>query len=542
MSKLLRITTSENDGTFDSDLDSSFELPPNSTVALQSANFTFDTEELILDMVNQHFQQALGNNFQEVEITDRHNFFADNEKVIYNVTNFHNLLLNFEAAINDSIFNFSGGLAEEDEAGYEAKVETNLEQKVVIRLERERMVDWNNSPEANQFVLENLNIVVPNNNSFQKGGAAGQDGFICDRHVWNRGGAFARCRIHNLVVGGGNLEQGFTFGIVSENNLYDFQAGAGITANNFCYAIRVRASGVTMVQSTEDPTDKRLIELPTNATLENISGGTLNDHDSFVIFTENDRFKCKHYTTTHPTGADVVADFSGVLGEDGLDFSIYDPNINYYVALLIEQGDDNSTFVDLVGAINSPFFSRAAQPTQSKLQLTSVLQTHENVMRLANVPNIPPTPSTFQLEFTYNETGTLNSINNTELRDFLGYNTFSINPTPTIPTDTYNFIANNPSSGFLKSQTFVVQLVSLPVESYDSFSGKKENTIYTIVENTALNRTQELSFNSQYPIFIQLKNKNPILLRRLKARIVDHELEKINTHGVSQLTLLFNKE
>jgi len=539
MAKLLRITTTENDGTFDNDLDSSFELPPNSTVALQSANFTFDTDELIMERLNEKFLFQLGNdvaNQKDVTIVDRHGFFTPEEPEVYNNTNYDQFLKNFEASLNNDIYTFSTGVGEEDEVGYEAKVEMDINQKVNIRMERSQLVDWNNSHQAHQFVTENLEIVPANNNSFQKGAAA-QDAFIVDRHPWNRGGTFARCRIHNLAGGGTN---GFTFGLVSRVTLDNFFAGADLDPSDFCFSVTVDSTDVVMTQSTDDG-ETRVINVPTNVTLVNLAGGNVNDHDGFAFHTADGKFQCIHYSTTHPTGNEVVADFSA-LPEDADDYGNYNPNLDYYACLMIESTDDRSTFIDLVGAVNTPYFKKAVQPTPAKLTLTNKLQFHENVMRLATVPDIPTESSTFQLDFKFLETGSNLEINNQQLRDFMGYTLFSINTTPTVAKDIYNFVATVTGAGFLKTQTFVVQLVSLPVESYDTVSGKKENTIYTIVENVVLNKTQELSFNSQYPIYIQLKNRNPILLRRLKARIVDHDLLPIVTHGQSQLTLLFGTE
>lgn len=542
MAKLLRITTNENDGTFDNDLDSSFELPPNSTVALQSANFTFDTPDLLLFPDNERYIFQFGDdaaNLREVIIHDRHDFFAPGEVQEYNVRNFSQFLRNFEASINQHIFT-SNPLQEfeEAEAGYEARVRTNVDQKVSIEVARSQLVDWNESADAHQFNSNNIDTVPGNNDSFQKD-AGGADAFIIDRLPWNRGGSYARCRIHNLQAGASPL-QGFRFGIVSEETKDNFEVGRDIDDEDFIFAIDVTMAGVDMIigDKNADPNDT-LTGLDTNAVLENIAGGTLNDHDAFTIHTENGFFEFTHFTTTHPTGVKVTPTFP--VGSNPNDFGVYNPNLNYYVALVINQQDDRSTMVDEVGAINSPFATRPTQPTASKLVLKNKLQIHENVMRVANVPDIPTTPSTFQLEFRYVEVGTASLTDNEILATFLGYTDLAINQTSRLPSNNFIFVADKTSAGLLKTQTFVVQLVSLPVESYDTVSGKKENTIYTIVENIQLNRTQELSFNSQYPIFIQLKNRNPILLRRLKARIVDHELLPIVTHGQSQMTLLFRE-
>jgi len=543
MAKLLRITTTENDGTFDNDLDSSFELPPNSTVALQSTNFTFDTEELILERNNDGFIFQLGDDaadLRDVRVEDIHDFFVLGVKEEYNVTNFSQFLKNFEASINEQIFapNDLGALEEED-AGYEARVEVNIKQKVTIEMSRSQLVDWNQSADAHQFDRYNLNIVQGNNNAFQIQTAGVDDGFIIDRMPWNRGGNFARCRIHNMAAAAAT--NGFKFGIVSEVTKRQFDAGQNIDDDDYIFAIKVSPTEVRMMMGSKDADPSNtLTDLATNAVPETITGLPLNNHDAFSIETSKGYFQFTHFTTTHPTGVVITPTLPP--GENVGDYGLYNPNLNYYVALSIDKQDDTDTLVDMVGAINSPYATRPPQPTASKLVLTNQLQVHQHVMRLSHVPDIPTTASTFQLQFRYIEVGTANLTDNPTMASFLGFTDLSVNKIPTQPSNNFSFISDKSSAGLLKTQTFVIQLVSLPVESYDTVSGKKENTIYTIVENVELNRTQELSFNSQYPIYIQLKNRNPILLRRLKARIVDHELLPIVTHGQSQMTLLFGEE
>lgn len=542
MSKLLRITTTENDGTFDSDLDSSFELPPNSTVALQSANFTFDTPDLTLAPDNETFIFQIGDDaadLREVTIEDIHDFFVPGEKEEYNVRNFSQFLKNFEASINEQIFTPNPlGQLEEQDAGYEARVTVNINQKVAIEMSRSQLVDWNQSADAHQFDRYNLITVPGNNNAFQIDTAGVDDGFIIDRMPWNRGGNFARCRIHNMAAAATN---GFKFGIVSEVTKRQFDNGQNIDDDDYIFAIKVSPTEVRMMMGSKDADPSTtLTDLATDAVPETITGLPLNNHDAFSIETSNGYFQMSHFTTTHPNGVVIIPTLPP--GENADDYGLYNPNLNYYVALSIDKQDDTDTLVDMVGAINSPYATRPPQPTASKLVLTNQLQVHQHVMRLSHVPDIPTTASTFQLQFRYIEVGTANLTDNPTLAAFLGFTDLSINKIPTQTSNNFLFISDKSSAGLLKTQTFVIQLVSLPVESYDTVSGKKENTIYTIVENIELNTTQELSFNSQYPIYIQLKNRNPILLRRLKARIVDHELLPIITHGQSQMTLLFGEE
>jgi len=543
MAKLLRITTESNDGTFDVDLDDGFTLKPDSKVALQSANFTYSTGELSIDAFNERFQFQFGANpAKEVFIRDLHGFFLNNPNpsITYNPTNYGQFLQNLEASFNDRIYDLDED-TDSSEVGYEARVNINENHKVEIRVERAPFVRWNISSDALQFHKNNLHVNLGNNNSFQRDNNPNVSGFIVDRTEWNKGGAFCRCRVHNFQQPTGAGTNSFIFGLITDEGLSEFRTGAILEDDDFCFALTMNATNaaapqIDMIVSDKDGDDIKTLN--SDATPNTIAGGQPINHDSYSITIEGGRFVLRQFTTITPNGVEVDPVFTG--GEDPDEYGKYNPNLKYYVALVIKADDDRSTFIDLVGSVNSPYAEITPNPTLSLRTTSNILQTHENVMALAAVPNIPPAPSTLQIFLERQEGGgTGQSVVNTDVQSFLGYTRTQLNPSPQFAQEKYSFIAQQTSLGFLKTQTFLVQLVSLPVEAYDTFSRKKENTLYTIVENTVLNPSQEVSFNSQYPIFIELKNKNEILLRRLKARIVDHELKKLDVAGTSQLTLLF---
>ena len=544
MAKLLRITTEENDGSFDNNLDAGFTLPPNSTVALQSANFTFETGQINMDASNERLELSIENKNRSIIIRDYHDFFA-RDAVQYNSSNFNEFLKNMEASLNREIYE---NVLDENEAGYEARVSVNQNHKVQLDMQRGKFVDWGQSPLAFQFDRFNLGVDAGNNHCFSRVDAdvadANFDGFCVDRMEWCRGGAFARCRVRNLAPGTGN--NGFIFGIVTEEQLIQYQPGSTIFTPDFCFGVRLTGPGdnIKIVTSLFGGDGAELLDATLLAGAGGgaivpslITGGGHANHDAFQITVEQNRFVITQYTQAVPNGRELKP--IHLAGQDQEDYGIYNPNIRYYVALMIEGQDDKTTQIDLVGSINSPYAKRVDQPTASNLVFSQQLA--KGVMNVAAVPDIPNQNSVVQIALRFTEGGSLTQVDNTELMAFLGYTNALLNGLEPQAQDAYAFIAQKTSISFVKSQTFVVQLVSLPVESYDSVSGTKENTIYTIVENTFVNVAQEVSFNSQFPIYIALKNKNPILLRRLRARIVDHNLEPLIFRGQSQLTLLFGE-
>jgi len=86
----------------------------------------------------------------------------------------------------------------------------------------------------------------------------------------------------------------------------------------------------------------------------------------------------------------------------------------------------------------------------------------------------------------------------------------------------------------------------VPLQSYDTEVSGKKNILYTIVNkienNNGVPIDTHIAFNSQYPIFMKVDNKNRLSLRQIQARIVNEHHEIIDTIGISSLTMLIKKD
>jgi hypothetical protein len=80
--------------------------------------------------------------------------------------------------------------------------------------------------------------------------------------------------------------------------------------------------------------------------------------------------------------------------------------------------------------------------------------------------------------------------------------------------------------------------MNLTVESYDTLSKQRSNIIHVVVNP---NITEEkVSYIAPYPLYVSLKNQNPITLRNIKARILNEDLSQVSLSGFSMITLLIN--
>jgi len=131
------------------------------------------------------------------------------------------------------------------------------------------------------------------------------------------------------------------------------------------------------------------------------------------------------------------------------------------------------------------------------------------------------------------------SINNLDFTDavtlgkFLGYN----NIENTIKGVTASFLAENLIHYLDLADSFIVELTSLELDSYDTFgvNGSRRSILATIPKS---DKDNELIYEAPYLTFIDIKNKSPIMLRNIKARVLRNDLSTINTRGLTSMTVV----
>lgn len=142
-----------------------------------------------------------------------------------------------------------------------------------------------------------------------------------------------------------------------------------------------------------------------------------------------------------------------------------------------------------------------------------------------------PTPSDTYFRFV-----------STDLATYLGYNE-NVFPTQLNNAvfnytyqDNVSILANN--AFFLKfnSDSYIVELLNLKIDSMDAMSNQHRNFLAVIPnESTIVERVAHIA---PVLLWIDLNNKEQINLRQIKARIIREDLAPIFCYGTSQLVLL----
>jgi hypothetical protein len=119
-----------------------------------------------------------------------------------------------------------------------------------------------------------------------------------------------------------------------------------------------------------------------------------------------------------------------------------------------------------------------------------------------------------------------------ELSSYLGY-ALPRQPIRIVSEATYK--ADYAFSVFQKHDAFLVELTNIPLDSYDGFQNQRKNILAVVPVS---DRQGEIIFETNTPFFIDIKNESELLLRNIRARILQTDYSPLPVRGVSTITIL----
>ena len=123
----------------------------------------------------------------------------------------------------------------------------------------------------------------------------------------------------------------------------------------------------------------------------------------------------------------------------------------------------------------------------------------------------------------------------TDLANFLGFQNARQPQNGFYNVVQQDYIADEKFSGAVKADAFLVESLTLPLDSYDSFVNQRKNILAVIPESDA---TGAVIYEPSTPFFIDVKNESDLILRNLRFRIVKADYTPFNLRGLATLTLL----
>jgi hypothetical protein len=568
MSNLIRLTTQDENGFFNTNLSEGVLLKPNAQIALQSASFARNSPVFTMDSTSDTFlfstdSDDAGN---EREIRVDNPFPATITALAgrqphpthIGISEFNNFLSTITRQLNTSLDN-----ATDADVGVQALCSVrDKDNKVEIDVRRQAfsLISGNAAGVANRV----FNFNVANNASVLSKAAtqppATDDGLLdgavfADRLPLGKGCSIFSARIRNFTGPVGN--NGAFMGLIKGSNYHRIKNGRSLRFQDFHCGINV----VSSVASDANPQDAaapkiRIVvndasvgnvggttdSLITDLSLGRVVGGGHANHDILSIEIQGGHAKLFQYAklgTANYIKRELLVSATGgdpANQEQGLNIfsgnrNLIEEDEEYYAVICFRS---QNIQLDQVQVINNPFFG-TLQELQPALRSFGV-----GPVGLGAFPDMNQ-PGHSKISIRFRSSPSLRA--NTTLMNFLGFNQPDLNVLNPVSVSQIKFIGDNEARASLKSEMYLIQLVSIPLESYDEVGGGQYSTLYTIVKQVDITDTQEVNFNSNYPIFINVKNKHPLRLQQVRARIVDSDLKSVPLLGRSQLTLLVkNKE
>ena len=121
---------------------------------------------------------------------------------------------------------------------------------------------------------------------------------------------------------------------------------------------------------------------------------------------------------------------------------------------------------------------------------------------------------------------------------FLGFSNRRFPKNGFLGTDTIKAVADEEFKPTSLSESFVVELLNINLDSYEAQTKQRRNILSTIVNQQIVN--DRVHFVAPYPLYIEMNNANPITLRNIRARILKEDLSEITVNGFSQMTILID--
>ena len=499
--KLIRLTSEDPTALFDCDFNGGITIPENSKIALQSVSANLQAGVFLVDTVNNKIIYQIATNYiREVELTP----------FLYFEGNTDELFKDIENKFNDKV-SFVSGIGVNKVLGLEWKAGIKSGGRTQIEYDIGRAESWSglgSSSVPNLWEENNTEYTLGGSNRVFLGAEATQtptDTFtnMCILpHACSKGCGYVRARLSVLTNTGATNTNGYIIAFSKTSpDPTDFQE------RDIFIGIRVGFDNTTGVRYYALILNG--VEQTRSTTVPFIDGSGSIKNDSIELMITGSRVEANIYHNNPLPTTKINLGFSAYNNEDLFPCYIF-------------KGDRTHAQLNQTRFTASPFFQSAINLTQPPTSADE-----ENDPASVNAPPQPPSvipTSNNKLTFGSNE-----------LADYLGYASPIIPAFGTQVADVASFNAINEFSVGLGIQGFIIQLLNVNVESYDSLRKQREN-ILAVIPST--DGSGDLNYSPPFMIPIDLNNIKPLSLRNIKARIVRTDYSNFIMEGTGLINLV----
>ena len=125
-----------------------------------------------------------------------------------------------------------------------------------------------------------------------------------------------------------------------------------------------------------------------------------------------------------------------------------------------------------------------------------------------------------------------------DLARFLGFTSLNQNPSNLImPYITFN--ASNQITKIFSTNTYLIEMLSEQLDSYDSFDNGRKNILAPIpLSDHVVSNTGIIHYEPNSLMYINLKNDKEKLIRNLRCRVITNSYNPINIEGIADICVL----
>jgi hypothetical protein len=482
--RLLRLTTQDSNALFDATFNENIVLPKNSKIALQNISIEADKNVLIVDASNNIITYQLTETIGETQVALDFNTYTGD--------NYQDLLTDIENKLNANT-GYTVGSGNRRELGIEWRAIVGDKNKVQIENERgesgENFDDWYFDPD------EVTRVTTDAGTWGRKAGEPASADFNANMnyaYYIARGNGYTRCKIHTLVnpLSTPAEENGFILGLSSIPLQPDEVTLAAYKFGLFC---SIDSGGTYQYQVIVDG-----VLSPVSPIVPNFFGVNNPNNDFLEVTINKGNVVINRYANGSST-PDEIAFFPYTAGQ-----TLYPINTFF--------GRRDDCKINNVRVTDSPF-----------QDFTKIRQ---SIHELSVPPQRDPRPTNQFLNF-----GSI------EVAKYLGYKNQRQPQSGFIFESDAVYLADFQFNDKVVADAFLIELLNIPLESYDSFVKQRKNILAVVPES---DKTGVVIYEPSTPFFIDVKNEQDLLLRNIRARVVAPDYTPFAMRGLATLTLLID--
>lgn len=484
--RLLRLTTQDKNALFDATFNEDFIIPKDAKIALQNISIEADTNTITIDGQNNNIT------YQVSEAVGQTQVALDFGS--YSGSNYQDLLRDIENKLNQNT-GYDSITGNRRELGLEWRSQVNTKNKVSIEVEQGEFGEFSGFWDYDDDEVQR--VTTAGGLWSRKEGQPASSNFEASMtypYFIARGNGYTRGKIYTLEnpLGTPENQNGFIIGLSTtplepENvNLSSIKYGlfCAIFSGGF-RAYKVIENGVIGGASP-------------------VTVGYLGDGDAGNDFVEvtinNGTVQINCYQGGSPLATEI-ASFTYTAGQ-----TLYPVNV-----FLGRRQDARMSNVRLT---DSPYndFSKNAGNT------------------IENDVGLPPQPDTRNNEQFLN-------FGSIEVANYLGYKNQRQPQSGFINVNNAIYLADNQFNDKVVADAFLIEMLNIPLDSYDSFVKQRKNILAVVPES---DKEGVVIYEPSTPFFIDVKNQNDLLLRNIRARVVAPDYTPFAMRGLATMTLLIS--